>query len=186
MLMPDPPFVKRPANIFQVKVLLRKFSLRKYRRYDGRMGSHYKGRANEVRALDAWLKLQRAAATVKARLEPELAEAELSDVQWGVLDALFHLGSLNQGTLLSKLTTSGGNLTKVVDHLEKRGLVERHRGKNDKRQIQVQLTTGGRVLFRGLLPGQVNAVTRQLAALTAAEQDELARLCKKLGTASPA
>jgi len=149
------------------------------------MGSHYKGRANEVRALDAYLKLQRAAAAVRARLEPELKEAELSDVQWSVLDAIYHLGSMTQGTLLGKVTTSGGNLTKVIDNLEKRGIVERSRGKQDKRQIVVTLTTGGRVLVRGLLPGQVNAVTRQLSVLTAAEQDELARLCKKLGRENP-
>jgi MarR family 2-MHQ and catechol resistance regulon transcriptional repressor len=149
------------------------------------MGSHYKGRANEVRALDAYLKLQRAAAAVRARLEPELKEAELSEVQWSVLDALYHLGSMTQGALLGKLTTSGGNLTKVIDNLEKRGIVERSRGKQDKRQIVVSLTTGGRVLVRGLLPGQVNAVTKQLSVLTAAEQDELARLCRKLGRENP-
>ena len=150
------------------------------------MGSHYKGRANEVRALDAFLKLQRAAATTLARLEPTLAESELTDVQWCVVDALYHLGAMTQGTLLGKLTTSGGNLTKIIDNLEKRGIVERSRGKKDKRQIVVTLTTGGRVLVRGLLPEQVNAVTRQLSVLSAAEQDELARLCKKLGTETPA
>ena len=153
------------------------------------MGSHYKGRANEVRALDAWLKLQRAAAAVKAALEPELAESELSDVQWSVVDALYHLGHLGPmtaGTLLGKLTTSGGNLTKVLDNLEKRGIVERARGRKDKRQVQVNLTTGGRVLVRGLLPSYVNAATQRLSVLTAAEQDELARLCKKLGRESPA
>jgi MarR family transcriptional regulator, 2-MHQ and catechol-resistance regulon repressor len=150
------------------------------------MGSHYRGRANEVRALDAYLKLQRAAATVKVRLEPTLAESELTDVQWSVVDALYHLGPMTQGTLLGKVTTSGGNLTKVIDNLQKRGIVERSRGKKDKRNIVVGLSTGGRVLVRGLLPGQVDAVTRQLSVLTAAEQDELARLCKKLGTESAA
>src|SRR3954471_24593303 len=114
------------------------------------MGSHYKGRANEVRALDAYLKLQRAAATVKTRLEPELEEAELTDVQWCVLDALYHLGAMTQGTLLGKLTTSGGNLTKVIDNLARRGIVERSRGRKDKRQMVVTLSTGGRVLVRGL------------------------------------
>jgi MarR family 2-MHQ and catechol resistance regulon transcriptional repressor len=150
------------------------------------MASHYKGRANEVRALDAYLKLQRAAATVQSRLEPGLVEAEFTHVQWSVVDALYHLGGMPLGALLGKLTTSGGNLTKVIDNLEKRGIVERSRGKKDKRQIVVNLSTGGRVLVRGLLPGQVNAVTRQLSVLTAAEQDELARLCKKLGREVPA
>ena len=149
------------------------------------MGSHYKGRANEVRALDAYLKLQRSAATVQARLEPGLADQGSTAVQWSVLDALYHLGGMTLGALLGKLTTSGGNLTKVIDNLEKRGIVERQRGKKDKRQIVVNLSTGGRVLFRGLLPGQVNAVTKQLSVLTAAEQDELARLCKKLGCEAP-
>lgn len=151
----------------------------------GAMGSHYKGRANEVRALDAYLKLQRAAATVQARLEPGLLESEFSHVQWSVVDALYHLGGMTLGALLGKLTTSGGNLTKIIDNLEKRGIVERQRGKKDKRQIVVNLSTGGRVLVRGLLPGQVNAVTRQLSVLTAAEQDELARLCKKVGREAP-
>jgi MarR family 2-MHQ and catechol resistance regulon transcriptional repressor len=182
MLVPPPRFVKRgpSGNIFKGKI-----SIRKLIGYPDRMGSHYKGRTNEVRALDTWLKLQRVVATLQARLAPGLAESELTDVQWSVLDALYHLGPLTQGVLLSKLTTSGGNLTKVVDNLEKRGLVERQRGKQDKRQIVVHLSTGGRVFVRGLMPGQVNAVTKQLSVLTAAEQDELARLCRKLGTETP-
>ena len=38
--------------------------------------------------------------------------------QFGVLEALHHLGPLRQGEISAKLLRSGGNITLVVDNLE--------------------------------------------------------------------
>ena len=89
------------------------------------MGTKHHGTAREKRALDAYIKLRRAANTLSALEAAALREARLTESQFGVLEALYHLGPLRQTDLASKLLCSAGNLTTVVDNLERDGLVER-------------------------------------------------------------
>ncbi len=145
------------------------------------MPTRYEGGEAETRALDAYIKLLRAAGSVDASLHPLLAEARLTGSQFGVLEALLHLGPLNQCDLGRKLLMSGGNVTMIVDNLERRELVRRVRDTGDRRFIAVHLTDEGRELITGLFPRHVENLVRRFAILTAEEQLELARLCKKLG-----
>jgi MarR family 2-MHQ and catechol resistance regulon transcriptional repressor len=145
------------------------------------MGTHYKGTREETRALNAFIKLVRAAGSVTARLGGLLADAGLTDGQFGVLEALYHLGPLHQRELGEKLLRSGGNITLVVDNLEKRGLVRRERGVEDRRYVKVHLTAEGRQRIGDVFPRHVANVVEEMSTLTASEQEELGRLCRKLG-----
>ena len=145
------------------------------------MGTHYKGGPAEVRALNAYIKLTRATSSVAGRLSRQLANAGLTPTQLGVLEALLHLGPLGQRALGGKLLMSGANITTVVDNLERRRLVRRERSGDDRRNVTVHLTTDGRRLISKIFPGHAAAIAEAFSALTAAEQDELARLTKKLG-----
>jgi MarR family 2-MHQ and catechol resistance regulon transcriptional repressor len=145
------------------------------------MGMRHRGPKAEVRALDAFVKLTRAAESAGARLAGLYAEAGLTESQFGVLEALYHLGPLHQGELGRKILRSSGNITLVVDNLEKRGLVRRRRGTEDRRYVAVHLTDAGRALIAGLFPRHAANVARELSVLTAAEQEELGRLCRILG-----
>ncbi len=147
------------------------------------MPTHYQGAPEEVRAFDALVKLTRAANAVNSRLDALFAEAKLSTSQFGVLEALLHLGPLCQKDLAAKLLKSDGNLTMVVGNLEKRGLVTRTRDPQDKRLLNVQLTVAGRRLIRSLFPRHAANVAAAFAALTPAEQETLGKLAKKLGLA---
>jgi MarR family 2-MHQ and catechol resistance regulon transcriptional repressor len=147
------------------------------------MGTHYRGTKDEVRALSAFIKLVRAAESVGARLSPGLAKVGLTEGQFGALEALYHLGPLHQRELGAKLLRSGGNVTMVVDNLEKRGLVRRERGVEDRRFVTVHLTDAGRRLIARIFPRHAARVTEEMSVLTPAEQDELGRLCRKLGKA---
>ncbi len=69
----------------------------------------------------------------------------------------------------------------VVDNLEKRGLVMRRRGGGDRRFVTVHLTEKGRRLISEMLPGHVAAIVEDMSTLTEREQEELDRLCRKLG-----
>jgi len=148
------------------------------------MGTHYKGTQGEIRALDAYIKLMRAAESVAASRGPMLAEEGITLTQFGVLEALHHLGPLPHCELGRKLLKSGGNITVVVDNLEKRGLVRRRRHEDDRRLITVHLTPGGRRLISGVLPLHVEAIVRDMGVLTASEQETLSRLCRRLGTSA--
>lgn len=145
------------------------------------MGTKHRGTASERRALDAYIKLSRAANAVEARINQHLTDAGLSISQFGVLEAIYHLGPLHQGELAQKILKTSGNLTLVVENLAKRGLVTRQRDERDRRYVRVLLTDAGRDLIRRIFPRHVARVEAAFAPLDAAEQDALARLCRKLG-----
>lgn len=147
------------------------------------MGTHYLGTKAETDALNAYIKLMRAADSVTSRSHAVLPK-EITLAQFGVLEALLHRGPLCQGELAGKLLKSGGNLTLIVDNLEKAGLVARERNPDDRRFITVSLTEKGRAFISELFPKVAASITREFASLSSAEQFTLGWLCRKLG-ASP-
>jgi len=71
-------------------------------------------------------------------------------------------------------------MTRMIDRLERKGLVERARSDADRRQVLCRLTDAGRRLVASL-DRPVDALDEQLfAALTRAEVKELVRLLDKL------
>lgn len=145
------------------------------------MSTHYKGKADEVRALNAFIKLMRAADSVSADLARSVADADLTLGQFGVLEALQHLGPLCQVDLGTKLLRSGSNVTMLIDNLQKRGLVRRTRRRDDRRVVDVSLTAQGRALITRLFPAHAKRIARIFSALSASQQEQLAGLCRKLG-----
>ena len=93
------------------------------------MPSHYQGTESELRALNAYINLTRAVNTLDSALANELQAQGLTVSQFGTLEALYHLGPLCQHEIGDKLLKSGGNITMVIDNLEKRGWVKPARGK---------------------------------------------------------
>jgi MarR family transcriptional regulator, 2-MHQ and catechol-resistance regulon repressor len=146
------------------------------------MATRHRGPEKEVRALNAYIALMRAAESVTARLQGRLAEASVTGGQFGALEALYHLGPMRPNELARKLLRSAGNMTTVLDNLERRGWVVRRREKDDRRCLTVHLTDAGRRLVARVFPGHVEDLVREFGVLTAAEQEELRRLCRALGT----
>lgn len=145
------------------------------------MPTKYTGSAEEVRALNAYIKLMRCANSVTSRLNPLLASAGLTTSQFGVLEALYHLGPLHQKDLGEKLLLSGGNITMVVNNLEKQGLVVRLKTGTDRRYVSVHLTWRGTEVIKRIFPQHLKEIMQQFSVLTDHEQEQLAKICKKLG-----
>ena len=101
--------------------------------------------------------------------------------QFGVLETLYHLGPQHQCDLARKHLQSGGNITMIVDNLERSALVRRERLAEDRRYVRVHLTDAGRARIASIFPTHVRSVVEQLSVLTTPEQEELSRLCRKLG-----
>lgn len=144
------------------------------------MGTRHRGTIEEINALNAFIKLQRAAESVSARVHAVLPEG-LTVTQFGVLEAIYHIGPLCQGELAEKLLRSGGNLTLVVDNLEKAGLVARERDPADRRFVVVKLTPKGDTFIAALFPKVVANVSHEMNRLSSTELLDLGRLCKKIG-----
>jgi MarR family transcriptional regulator, 2-MHQ and catechol-resistance regulon repressor len=145
------------------------------------MPTHFKGSKSEVRALNAFINLQRATDSVSGRISAQLDERGVTIGQFGVLEALLHLGPLCQYTLAEKLLRSGGNVTVVVDNLEKHGLVRRERQQDDRRMVVIHLTPAGKGLIQRIFPAHAKAITEEMNSLAPREQDALRRICRKLG-----
>ncbi|TGK50402.1 MarR family transcriptional regulator [Leptospira kanakyensis] len=145
------------------------------------MGTKFKGSKKEVQALDAFIKLKRAAESLSSRLISEFTKWSISESQFGVLETLYHLGPLCQKDLGDKILKSTGNITLVIDNLEKRSLVERVRSVEDRRFISVHLTTEGKKLIEQIFPDHVKRITSEFAVLSPEEQEVLGKICKKLG-----
>lgn len=143
--------------------------------------SRYRGDRVERLALSTYLKLTRVSETLWNRLAPGLQRHDLTPSQFGVLEALHHLGPMHQCDLGARILKSSGNMTLVIDNLEKRGLVRRERSAEDRRFIRVHLTDAGERLIRRVFPVHADAITRRLAVLTQEEQRALGNLCRKLG-----
>lgn len=146
------------------------------------MATKYEGTEAERRALDTFIKLARCLNAVASRVETRNPlPSGLSVSQFAVLEALYHLGSLSQGQVGAKILKTAGNVTTVVDNLEKKGLVRRRRQSPDRRIVRLELTDSGRELMVAFFPTRAEAIRETMSVLTADEQMELQRLCKKLG-----
>ena len=145
------------------------------------MGTKHHGTDEEQRALDAYIKLRRAANTLSALESAALRETGLTESRFGVLEALFHLGPLRQTDLAHKLLCSAGNLTTVVDNLERDGLVERRRDGADRREVTVHLSSAGHASIEELFPRHVAAIVNWFAVLEPDEQDRLSDVLRRLG-----
>lgn len=145
------------------------------------MPTHYQGSKETTQALNAYINLIRASDSVVARTNPGIESWGLTMGQFGVLEALLHLGPMCQKSLGEKLLRSGGNITLVVDNLEKRGWVRRERQTDDRRMIVIHLTSAGHQLISKVFPGHAREIAELMKFLTSREQRELRRICGKLG-----
>ena len=145
------------------------------------MGTHYAGSLEENRALNAYIKLLRSTQSVDDRIARHQTVPDLNGSQFGALEALYHLGPLPQKAIGKKLLLSKSNVVAIIDALENRDLVKRQRDPDDRRVINVSITQNGRKFIEKAFPVHVGAIVEEFSCLTAREQDELARLCRKLG-----
>ncbi len=145
------------------------------------MPTHFIGSRTQLRTLDTFIKLTRCTNSLFARLSERNTLGDITPSQFAVLEALYHLGSLTQGEVSTKVLKSGSNMTTVIDNLERDGLVRRERDAKDRRVIHVHLTEAGTGVIEAVLPGHVSALVEEFKVLSASEQQALGELCKKLG-----
>lgn len=145
------------------------------------MPNRYAGDHEERQALSAYVKLWRAAQAMEAAAHRHLSARNLTMSQFAVLEAILHVGPLSQRQLAEKILRSSGNLTMVIDNLERDGLVTRERDPNDRRVMMVNLTERGEALIREIMPGHARGVQELFSVLDTEELAQLSHLTRKLG-----
>jgi MarR family 2-MHQ and catechol resistance regulon transcriptional repressor len=113
-------------------------------------------------------------------LEREIARHQLTQPQFSVLDTLSERGPLPLHEIGKALLVSGGNVTCVVDNLEKAGLVARERDTQDRRVIRAALTSAGVAKLAEMRPAYEARVAELTSGLTDMEQAILLQLLRKL------
>ena len=136
---------------------------------------------DETVALDTFIKLMRATEAVSSDVHRDLVQAGLSISQFGVLEALYHRGPMSQKDLAGKILKSAGNITMVINNLEKRGLVSRDKSSEDRRSYRISATPSGKALIAALFPAHADRIAKRMSTLRRPEQKTLGRLLKKLG-----
>ena len=137
--------------------------------------------SKEKLVLDTFIKLSRAYNSVNSSVNKKIFANNLTESQFGVLEALFHLGPLSQKDIAAKLLKSGGNITMVIENLKKRGLIDKTRNDKDKRFYLISLTKSGEQLVKAIFPGHVALICKRFSVLNEDELRMLGSLSKKLG-----
>lgn len=129
------------------------------------------------RAVAIWLRILRLANTKNSTMGERLRARNLSPAQFDVIAQVGSANGLSQRDLAGRLVVTEGNVTQLLDKLEKQGLVTRHA---DGRCNRLVLTAQGRRLYDSVVPEQDSLIAKRFSVLDAHEQDELSRLLRKL------
>lgn len=111
------------------------------------------------------------------------ASHRLEAWEFDVLSALRRSGKpyqLSPGQLVHETLVTSGTMTNRVDRLAKRGLVERLPDPDDRRGVQVKLSTAGRKAVDGALDALLAHEQQLLAGLSTAEAESLATALRTL------
>lgn len=118
--------------------------------------------------------------------EAIFADQDLTFTQWISLMGLREGVAETSADLARHLNHDAGAVTRVVDELEKRGLLRRERSKADRRVVKLILTPQGRAVARMHVPPIVDFWNRVTDEFSAAEVkhllDLMARLIARLET----
>jgi DNA-binding MarR family transcriptional regulator len=139
-------------------------------------------RAGDHRALRIWLRLLTCTQLIERQVRSRLRE------QFGTTLPRFdlmaqlerHPEGLKMNELSRLLMVTGGNVTAIVDQLEKEGLVERVDEPADRRAFRIHLTRAGERTFAEMAGAHEEWVVELFAGMSRREQDDLLRLLAKV------
>ena len=106
----------------------------------------------------------------------------LTTAQFAVLDVLYHKGSLSINQITQSVLSTGGNMTVVINNMEKLKLISRCIDPEDKRSNLISITDEGRRRFEVIFPNHLKDLEKFFSPLTDEEKNSLLNLLKKIGS----
>lgn len=129
--------------------------------------------ALEDGAVGTYVRLLRAAETLRGEVTLSLGDFGLTGSQFSAMKVLRLKGPLAQRDIARYLLMASGNVTVVIDNLEKRGLVKRVRNAEDRRMVFVHLTGDGEKLFDEVYPGHLERIRAVMGRLNEEQVGDL-------------
>jgi DNA-binding MarR family transcriptional regulator len=142
---------------------------------------HYKASTYKAKSSVGYL-MKRAQSLMWDVMEPALEVHGFTFVQYQILAWLREGIAVNPKDLCSQFRHNSGALTRVIDQLAERGLLERARRDRDRRKVELELTPAGREVVERLIPLVVEKLNLALADFSSAEVQEFTRLLLKLNS----
>src|SRR5919109_2924062 len=142
------------------------------------MDREFIARRDDHSALRIWLRLLTCTQLIERRVRSGLREDFGTTLPRFDLMAQLerHPEGLKMNELSRLLMVTSGNVTVIVDQLEKEGLVERLDEPADRRAFRIRLTKSGERTFAEMARAHEEWVVDMLSGLSRREQDELLRL----------
>jgi DNA-binding MarR family transcriptional regulator len=140
---------------------------------------HYRATTYRARGSVGYL-LRRVYTIMQERIEAAFASHEVTLMQWIVLIYLRDGLARTASDIAREFRHDSGALTRVVDHLERRGLLTRRRSTTDRRVVELALTPRGNRTIEELLPVMVEQMNVALEPFSRAEFDQLRSLMERL------
>jgi DNA-binding MarR family transcriptional regulator len=126
--------------------------------------------------------IKRAHSMMMDTLETLFADRGFSFIHYAILTWVRDGIAVNPKEICIQYRHDSGALTRVIDQLEERGLLERVRRGNDRRKVELQLTEAGRKTVESLIPLVVDKLNLALVDFSRDEAAEFKRLLIKLNT----
>jgi DNA-binding MarR family transcriptional regulator len=117
---------------------------------------------------------------MRMRLEAAFAHHGLTLMQWIVLMHVRDGLARTASDIAREFSHDTGALTRVIDQLEKRGLLRRRRSARDRRVVELELTRAADRLIADCLPPVVTEMNYALAPLDRGEFDQLRGLLNRV------
>jgi len=124
--------------------------------------------------------LNRSTNLLGRRAGPIFRKHGLTTMQFAVLEALYHKGDLKIGEIIEKVLTTSGNMTVVINNLEREGLVDKRPAPTDSRAFIISLTESGRARMEAVFPEYLADMRNTMSALTDDEKQAVVLALKKL------
>jgi DNA-binding MarR family transcriptional regulator len=146
------------------------------------MDREFIARRGDHSALRIWLRLLTCTQLIEKRVRAGLREEFSTTLPRFDLMAQLerHPEGLKMNELSRLLMVTGGNITAIVDQLEKEGQVERLDDSADRRAFRIRLTRSGEKSFTEMARAHEQWVVELLGGLSRKEHDELLKLLAKL------
>jgi MarR family transcriptional regulator, 2-MHQ and catechol-resistance regulon repressor len=132
-------------------------------------------------SLNLYIALSRAHQWVNAHADRDIKRLGLNRTEFGVLELLYHKGPQPLQRIGTKVLMSSGNITYVVDKLEKKNLVCRKSSTSDRRLIYAEITDKGTKFIEDVFPNHMNVIENAMKGLSEEEQKIASQLLKKMG-----
>jgi len=135
-----------------------------------------------MKPLDDYLPylLNRAGARIAAAFTEVVRGYGITLPMWRVLAALNEADGQRMGELAARTSIDASTLTRVVDAMERQGLVARSRGGGDARGILVQRSPAGRDLTAKIVPLALHYEAAALAGFSGPQAKLLKRMLIQL------